>query len=458
MANEIKEPEQKVITKKHIARIEKEKRQRRILLISIISILVVIVLVIVYGVLSKTVLLAVRPVAKINSETISVDQYQKRVKYERLTLEQTFLRYETSTFAQFFQSQLLDVQNRLDDYLTFGGTVLDNMITESLIVQNAKELGITVSEDEISKELEKNFDFFPNGTSTPTATYEYRPTSTYSATQLSLITLTPVPTEIPAATEVPATATPEVTASTTVGTEQPSDVATNTPTATEALPTNTPTTEPTATEIPPTATPYTREGYDTLYSTVVANFDQQINFGATDLHDFVRTSLYSQKLYDLVNKDFTVEQDMVWARHILVATEEDANLVLEKLKAGEDFSTLAAYYSKDTSNSGKGGDLGWQYRGQMVKEFEDAAWALDIGEISQPVKTSFGYHIIQVLGHEVRQLTPDEFNTAKSTAFQKYLDDLNSKATIKKYDIWASVVPSEPSIPTEYRIATPAAQ
>ncbi len=449
MANANKEPEQKIVTKKHIARIEKEKRQRKILLIGIFSVVALIVLLIVYGVLSKTVLMAGRTVAKINSDKITVEQFQKRVRYERLTLEQTFLNYQTSIYSSYFQTQLLEVQNQLDDYLTFGETVLDEMISEQIVIQKAKEMGITVSEEEINKELEENFGYFANGTPTPEATMEYRPTSTFSPTQLSLVTLTPIPTELPVETEVPATATMEIT-------EAPTDAAlteTVAPTAT-LMPTNTPTIEPTATVIEPTPTTYTREGYDNLYGTVVADLNTQISFGETDFRNYVRNILYRQKLYDLITKEIAAEQDMIWARHILVATEEDAKLVLEKLNDGEDFGALAAYYSQDTSNSGSGGDLGWVYQGQMVTEFETAAWALEIGEVSQPVKTSFGYHIIQVLGHEVRQLSADELSSAKSTAYQKMVEEVTTAATTKKFDLWASVVPSEPSIPAEYRIAT----
>jgi len=86
----------------------------------------------------------------------------------------------------------------------------------------------------------------------------------------------------------------------------------------------------------------------------------------------------------------------VHASHILVKTEADAKAVAEALKGGEQFSKLALQKSLCPSGK-KGGDLGWFRRGQMVKPFEDAAFKMGKGEVSAPVKTEFGYHIIKVL-------------------------------------------------------------
>ncbi len=101
----------------------------------------------------------------------------------------------------------------------------------------------------------------------------------------------------------------------------------------------------------------------------------------------------AKQIYDEKISKMKPEQE-VHARHILVETKEEAEEVIKRLKNGEDFATVADEKSKDTN--AKGGDLGFFTRGQMLKPFEDAAFALEPGQISEPVQTQFGWHVIKV--------------------------------------------------------------
>ncbi len=460
MTKENNQTTPRIETKKHLARLERENRQKRIITLTVIAILVAVAGLITYGILDKSVFQPMKPVAKVGETKISVEKFQKRVEYERLSNVETFINYASSEYAMFFQSSLVELQDQLDNYIQYGSDTLDRMINEAVAAEKAKELGITVSEEDIDKELERGFGFFPNGTPTPEPTVEIRSTSTMSLTQLAIVTITPTPTEFPTETPLPTetltpgTPTPKFTIEGTV-TEPPA-----TATATAIPATSTPTLEPTPeataapTEIPPTETPYTQEGFEALQKTMIASINTQFPYSEADFRDYVRDLLINQKVYDYVTKDASRDQEMVWARHILVGTEDEAKAVLERLAAGEEWSALAAELSTDTSNNTSGGDLGWFASGTMVAPFEQAAFALEIGEISEPVATDFGYHIIQALGHEVRQLSDDEFETFKTNAFSKFLEEAKATMDVKKYDVWASVVPSIPAIPAEYRIDT----
>ncbi|EPX84121.1 Parvulin-like peptidyl-prolyl isomerase [Rubellimicrobium thermophilum DSM 16684] len=91
------------------------------------------------------------------------------------------------------------------------------------------------------------------------------------------------------------------------------------------------------------------------------------------------------------------EPGVEWhARHILVATEEEAQAVLDRLEAGEDFAAVAQEVSTDTGSGAQGGDLGWFGPGMMVPEFEQGVAALEPGELSDPVQSQFGWHVIRL--------------------------------------------------------------
>ena len=83
--------------------------------------------------------------------------------------------------------------------------------------------------------------------------------------------------------------------------------------------------------------------------------------------------------------------------HILVKKQSEAIEILDKIKTGEKFGKMARQFSTDSGSAKRDGSLGYFGRGKMVKEFENAAFALQTGEISEPIKTQYGYHIIKRL-------------------------------------------------------------
>jgi len=148
-------------------------------------------------------------------------------------------------------------------------------------------------------------------------------------------------------------------------------------------------------------------------------------------------------------------EDEVHARHILVATEQEAKDLLAELKKGTPFDKLAKEKSTDKASGAEGGDLGWFKRTDMVKEFSDAAFALKKGETSEaPVKTQFGYHLIKV--EDRRQAPPPSFEEladqlreeVQRETVTQYIDQLHANAKVEKFNIdgtKAAPAPAHPS-------------
>ncbi len=150
----------------------------------------------------------------------------------------------------------------------------------------------------------------------------------------------------------------------------------------------------------------------------------------------VKDALITNKMRDIVTAGVGNTAEEVHARHILVSTEATANEVLAKLKSGTDFATLAAQYSQDTSTRDTGGDLGWFARGELLEPaVEDAAFAMTTtNQISGPVKSNLGYHIIQMLERvKDRPINPDTRYKLQKKAFEDWQQTLEKKAKIEKF-------------------------
>ncbi len=132
------------------------------------------------------------------------------------------------------------------------------------------------------------------------------------------------------------------------------------------------------------------------------------------------------KNYYEKNKNEFAQISQIRARHILVKTEDEAKKILERIKKGEDFAKIAQTSSIDTGTAKNGGDLGYFSPGQLVREFEEAAARLKIGETSQPVRTKFGYHIIEVIDKKMGK--PVEFERVKNLIFQRLTADKQKQA------------------------------
>ncbi len=365
-----------VFSKKHLSRRAREARQRRFVYIASAVTVVSILLVLGFGFYQEYIAKPAAPIAVVNGQPISTRDYQLMVKYRRFTLDNMIAQFQAQLsgldptaedqqfLVQYLQQQIQQIQAQRMGLAT---QVLDDMIDDELIRQEAARRNITVTPEEVQEEIEQQFG------------YERNPP-------------TPTPT--------PITATAAITV---------------TPTPTAAL--------------------MTEEEFKKNYNEYVLALRKNTGLTEQAFRRLFESDIYRKKLQKVLAEEVPTTAEQVHVRHILVKTEEEAQKVLERLNAGEDFAALADELSEDTS--AKGGDLGWFPRGQMVSEFEDAAFALQPGEISGIVKTSFGYHIIQMIERDPdHPLDEAALAQKKASALEDWLAQQRQSADIERY--WSS--------------------
>jgi peptidyl-prolyl cis-trans isomerase C len=147
----------------------------------------------------------------------------------------------------------------------------------------------------------------------------------------------------------------------------------------------------------------------------------------------------TRKFYDAQVSGLKPEEE-VRARHILVESELKAKEIFEKIAHGADFAKMAAEHSKDPGSREDGGDLGYFGRGQMVPQFEEAAFKLRKGDVSQPVQSQFGWHLIKLEDRRDRKAPPYEAVKERIAAAlvhrkaQEVAGELRAKAQIEFVD------------------------
>ncbi|MDE3088532.1 MAG: peptidylprolyl isomerase [Chloroflexota bacterium] len=152
-----------------------------------------------------------------------------------------------------------------------------------------------------------------------------------------------------------------------------------------------------------------------------------------DLCSQVRNQLLGEAMLNRVTAALPATAEQVHARHILVASAQQAQAILDQLHQGKDFAALAKQYSLDEASKANGGDLGWFPKDVMDPRFEAVAFQLKVNEISQVVQTQFGFHIIQVLEHESnRALPPEVIQNKRQQAFLAWLQAVRETMKIDR--------------------------
>ncbi|GEM_PF-386132 len=382
-----------------------------------------------------------REVAKVGDDTITVSDFWKRTKLEKGQLQSQLVQMtqleEQFGGQGFFTQQINQIQSTLSSPFALGMQVLNKMIDEKVIAQQATTLGIAVTDEEVDEALREEI-----------------------ANRRSYVT------------------DPQATATVQVALEATATAASWTPTPTPTLdtslkasPTPLPTPEPLPTRAVLTDTGYT-EGLTALQE----DLEAAAGMSLAEYREVVRARLLSDKVSKAIGEqEVAATEEQVHARHILLNVIEPAagsaatpgptaegapaptptpaprseaeTLALatklrNRILAGEKFEDIAAQYSNDTSNAQNGGDLGWFGRGAMVPAFEEAAFTLPIGQISEPITTSFGVHLIEVLEKDPAH-TLDEQTLAqkRQEAYQVWLQEQINATKIERPEDLTSNLP-----------------
>lgn len=401
-----------------MSRAKREARLQRAVLIATGIVVVAVIALNAYAFINQKLIIPQSAVATVNGEPITVTEFQ----------EQALFQYYIQTGGQPLEQVGVPPE-------IFGQIALEAMIEYRILQSKADEMGITVSDEEIEQQGRQFIGIMvglpippaeDQATSTPTPTPE-GPTATPTPT--STFVYTPTPSTTP-------TLAPGVT---------PSPTPTLTPTTTPGGP---PTATPTAFVVP-TSEPVSDELVDQILTQFVDGGTIVTGIPAERIEELWKEQISAFVLKDKLSEalDFELDQTKVTvhAAHILVETEEEALVARGRILAGEDFGVVAAEMSTDSKNAYKGGDLGWFGPGSMATPFEDAAFDLPVGEISEPIETDYGWHIIKVFERAVVPTTQYEQDRQRGELFNEQLSKWREEAdVVTEDDVWPAYLPEFP--------------
>jgi parvulin-like peptidyl-prolyl isomerase len=373
------------LTRKQVSRRERERRQRLILIGVAAAIGCLILAILGFGAYQELVGKPAAPVAKVNGVPLGTSIYQKRVRLERMMLDANIemMRTQRSLYDPEVDMFMLSI---IDQQLSQLSLRRDLLNTESFV------------DELIQEELMRQ------------------------AAQEAGVSVSPQEIDLQIEQEFG------------YSQEEPTAVpspSTDTITSTAAI---------TPTEVP---TPMTRARFEELYGDFLTNLKNGTGLSEAEYRDIVEVTLLGGKMEEFVGQQVPTSEPQIRVRHILLDTKEEAQAVLQRLEDGEDFAALATEVSTDTMSAELGGELGWIPKGKMDTAFDEVAFNLPVGEISDIVETSRGFHIILVEERdENRELDPETLEQRKSDAVDVWLADLKAGAAIEKY--WsADKVPPE---------------
>ncbi|HEU4792708.1 MAG TPA: peptidylprolyl isomerase [Nitrolancea sp.] len=408
---------------RRVSRREREESQRKLVVIGLGSALILLVLILIFGATYQYFLLPNQTLARVGDVTITRGDYWKVRKLELLNQINQYSQMAGSVgqeqapqYQQAAEQAMQQYQSAESD--TPNTTTLERMIDNEVLLQHMGDVGVSVSDKDIDDFILNAF--APSPLSSPTPTLPIDPTAVAWDAATAAASGSPSPSasaEPSPSSESPDAASPSPAASPT---PDPADVRA-------------------------TATATFGQYQDSLLA--------QAGMSTNDFRRLVvRPEVALTKVQGVLQTEVPIRAEQVHAAHVLVATEDAAKLIVDQTLKEKDFAQVAKDQSSDSSTAVNGGDLGWFPQGVMVKEFDDVAFSLQPGEVSQPVHTQFGWHVIKVMERENdRPVTSDMLRALRGQAVTKWLDKQKSATTVT----WESGLSAPTATPAASQFAPP---
>ena len=400
MTKKVKRTPKQQLTRKQRSRIREERRIERMLMWGVGIIAALIVGVLGYGVVAEKIIEPREPVAIVDEVPITTAEFQDRVKFRRLQLQnQLGYLYQQQqamggqdvesagqSFQDYFQEQISSLQSQLapENAQALGQQVLDQMIQEELVRQETERRDITVTAEEVQRAVHENFGYDPDAAPAPTASAPLTSTDALTAAQS-----TPAPA--------------------------------------------------------PTA--MTESDFREMYNRYMQDGLKPLGISEQQYRSWVKASLLVEELQADMEESLPQEAEQVKLRFLSASSEEQARELAQRLDSGDDFEMLADEIQSAEESTASSSELDWQPEETLVDQLGEEVAAtvfdLDVGEHTEPLKLgeeSETYYIFQATGHEQRELSDAILEQRAQEKFQSWLEAQQSLVERKSI---------EGSVPTE---------
>jgi parvulin-like peptidyl-prolyl isomerase len=394
------------LTRKQIALSRRDRQLRRRVYAGLGALIALVLGILGIGAYQEFVLKPATPVVTVNGEPVRLDTYENRVRYRRWELDRNVALIqaqlaqldqaaaENEFLANYYQQLLSQVESQRAQ-ISFA--VVDELLREALARQKAAAENLTVSEDEVSQEVNRRTARLSGAMTAVDATATVAAGPEATATALAF-TPTPVPTPTPTLPVTLAITTPTLIS----------------PTATPA----------------PTPTPHilTDQELGQQNQQFLQALQQGAGWSEADYRALIRADLLFDELQEFFEDTASTSAEQVHASHILLLEdEEEARKALARVQEGEDFAAVAEELSEDEETREQGGDLGWfpADTGRVPPAVAQTAFALQPGQVVTAVVRSYqGYHVVKLLEREPdRPLAEEDLRLHKRQAFSQWLQE-----------------------------------